>query len=286
MANLNFKENTLFIQDNLKVLEGINSNTVDLIYMDPPFNSNRNYESPVGEIGKIAKFKDVWSWDDADETWLSELSIYKPELAELLITLGKINGRGSESYLLMMAMRLIECHRILKNTGSLYLHVDPTMSHSLKIVLDGVFGKKNFRNEIIWAYGGSSNTTKDFPKKHDVILRYSKSNTFTFNVQYGKHTETTLKRYNKVDENGRKYMITKLKGKDKKFYLSKGSKPNTIWSDLPILKGNMKESFGYPTQKPIKLLKRIVKASSNEGDIIMDPFCGGGGYALSRPFIG
>jgi site-specific DNA-methyltransferase (adenine-specific) len=165
-------------------------------------------------------------------------------------------------------------HRVLKDTGSLYLHCDPTASHYLKILLDEIFGKNNFRNEIIWNYTGNSVPKKCLPRKHDIIFWYSKSNACQFYpdkilVPYSNLTE---KRYNHVDEEGKRYKISALRGgKQEIVYMKDGKYPDDVWN-IPVIRG--KEATGYPTQKPLAILKRIILASSNEGDIVFDPFCG------------
>ena len=181
-----------------------------------------------------------------------------------------------------MAIRLIEMHRILKDTGSIYLHCDPTMSHYLKILMDLIFGEKSFRNEIVWHYSKGHYPKKDFRKKHDIIFRYGLSSKIIYNIQTYKHLDNQLYRFNFVDEKGGKYRINHTKdkkGEYKKFYLNDGVKIDDNWSflrekEFDQLPHNSKEKTGYPTQKPIALLERIIKASSNKGDVVLDPFCG------------
>ena len=141
---------TIFIQDNLPVLRTLPKNSVDLIYLDPPFNSNKNYGSPIGSKEAGFHFKDMWYLSDTDEAWWGELSDKHPDLYEIIHAVGCVNGDKDKAYLIYMAMRLLEMHRVLRDTGSIYFHCDQTMSHSLKLIMDSVFGKKNFLNEIIW----------------------------------------------------------------------------------------------------------------------------------------
>ena len=144
------KANTLFTADNLYILNGMNSESVDLIYLDPPFNSKRMYEAPVGSKAAGSAFKDMWTWSDVDEAYLENLFTKYPFMAHFIQTVEEMHGEAMMSYLTYMAQRIIEMHRVLKSTGSFYLHCDPTASHYLKIILDRIFGKDNFRNEIVW----------------------------------------------------------------------------------------------------------------------------------------
>ncbi|MDR0540295.1 MAG: hypothetical protein LBG74_07325, partial [Spirochaetaceae bacterium] len=180
------------------------------------------------------------------------------------------------AYLIYMTARLLEMHRILKPSGSLYLHCDPTASHYLKIVMDNIFGREYFRNEIIWHYTGNSVPKSCYPRKHDVIFFYSKQKEFCFYPQNAlvPYSELTEKRYNHTDTDGRRYKVSALRnGKQEIVYMKEGKYPDDVW-DIPVLRG--KERLGYPTQKPLALLERIIKASSKEGDVVFDPFCGCG----------
>jgi len=266
--------NTLYTNDNLFILTGLNSNLVDLIYLDPPFNSKRTYSAPIGSKAAGTSFKDMWSWQDVNEEYLYTLATRYPSLTKFITAIGGIHSKAMMSYLTYMAQRIIEMHRILKDTGSLYLHCDPTASHYLKIVLDEIFGKNNFRNEIIWSYTGNPVPKKCFPKKHDVLFWYSKTDKFTFQPErvLVPYSKLTHKRYNHTDENGRRYKVSALRdGKQEIVYMKDGKYPDAVWT-IPVIRG--KERVDYPTQKPLALLNRIILASSNEGDIVMDPFCG------------
>ena len=266
--------NTLYTNDNLYVLSGLNSESVDLIYLDPPFNSKRMYSAPVGSKAAGASFKDMWTWQDVDEYYLDTLADQFPVLTRYIADIGVIHSKPMMAYLTYMAQRIIEMHRILKETGSLYLHCDPTASHYLKILLDFVFGKNNFRNEIVWHYTGNSVPKYCLPRKHDTIYWYCKGKQPLFfpNNILLPYSELTEKRYNHIDKEGRRYKISALRnGKQEIVYMKKGKYPDDVW-DIPVIRGE--ERTGYPTQKPLALLHRIIKASSNEGDMVLDPFCG------------
>jgi site-specific DNA-methyltransferase (adenine-specific) len=297
MTNKNFR-NTLYTHDNLYVLSGMNSGTVDLIYLDPPFNSKRTYSAPVGSKAAGASFKDMWTWKDVDEYHLDTLAIQFPVLAKYIATVGKIHSKPMMSYLTYMSQRIVEMHRILKETGSLYLHCDPTASHYLKSLLDSIFGKNNFRNEIIWCYKSRPQSKRYFGKKHDTILFYSKGGEYTFHWEAIARplSDETIKKYKWTDLSGRKYRlqgrgisgspIRSAKDVDPQW---EKTNPEWVvrdyldekigvsledWWQIDIINQSSKERTGYPTQKPLALLKRIILASSNEGDIVMDPFCG------------
>ena len=162
-------ENTLYTGDNLYILNGMNSESVDLIYLDPPFNSKRVYAAPIGSKAAGTKFKDIWTWNDVDKECLNSLEDY-PELVEYIWSIGRIHSKAMMSYIVFMMQRIIQLHRVLKPTGSLYLHCDPTASHYLKIVLDEVFGKDGFKNEIIWSYRTGGASKQHWSRKHDTIL--------------------------------------------------------------------------------------------------------------------
>ncbi len=275
---LNFRAKTIWTGDNLHIMRGMNSATIDLIYLDPPFNSKANYAAPIGSAAAGAAFKDTWTLDDLDLEWIREIQSYEPALRRVV---NAAMTDSDKSYLVYMAIRLLEMRRLLKPTGSIYLHCDPTMSHYLKLVMDAVFGRKNFRNEIIWHYAKGHGPIKAFRRKHDVILRYTDKKC-TFNIQRYAHLDNQHYRFNKIDGSGRKYRINHVRdseGEYKRFYLDDGVPVDSVWSFLrenkfDQLPHNAKERTGYPTQKPLILLNRIIKASSNEGDLVFDPFCG------------
>ncbi len=253
--------------------EDIPSESVDLIYLDPPFNSKRLYNAFIGGAQWVA-FDDTWRWYEAVGDFHEVVS--QPKYAPVLEGLRMMLGEGPQlAYLSYMANRLLECHRVLKDTGSIYLHCDPAMSHYLKAIMDGVFGNSNFRNEIVWIYKrmGSSSKQQHFSKCHDVILSYSKSRRFTFNVNAVRlpYSEASLDR-----QGYRKTSLGRTHPTSGVCELNDDGRFPEDWWNIPIIRPNAKERVGYPTQKPIALLERIIKASSNEGDLVLDPFCGCG----------
>ena len=262
--------NTLYTNDNLLILHGMNTNSVDLIYLDPPFNSKRIYSAPIASKSAGITFKDMWTWEDVNESYLDKLVEQYASLVQYIESIQIIHSKAMMAYITYMTQRIIELYRILKDTGSIYLHVDPTASHYLKIVLDQIFGKHNFRNEIVWCYRGASYPKKDFGKRHDIIYRYSKSNTYIFNLDSVRepYAETTKQRFQHYIGNKRKtgnFGIQTLN--------PLGKQPDDWWPIQPLAPSS-KERTGYPTQKPLALLHKIIKASSNEDDIVLDPFCG------------
>jgi DNA modification methylase len=255
-------KNVLYCGDNLEILATMEKESVDLIYIDPPFFSNRHYEIIWGDEAEIRSFEDRWE--------------------------GGINV-----YIEWMKGRVMELHRVLKTTGSMYLHCDWHAGHYLKMMCDEVFGPNNFRNEIIWHYKRWTAGMKDFQRMHDTIFRYCKTNNFTFNLQYEDYQETTMK-YHKweIDEHGNKFYVKHGKKIEPyRVYMNKkGVKLNDVWK-LPQIGPIGTERLGYPTQKPEALLERIIKASSNEGDLVLDAFCGCGtalvvAQKLGRRWIG
>ena len=264
---------TLYTNDNLYVLSGLNSGIVDLIYLDPPFNSKRMYAAPVGSKAAGASFKDMWTWKDVDEHNLDTLAASHPALTRYIASSGALHGKPMMAYLTYMAQRIVEMRRVLKDTGSLYLHCDPTASHFLKILLDGIFGKNNFRNEIVWCYKKWSVAQRAFSRNHDTLLLYTKSSEYTFNLLLQDRAKSTLKRFGVQKivsgfQKSGKRKPSEMAGEE-----SEGVKMADWW-EIPIIAPSSRERTGYPTQKPLALLKRIVLASSNEGDLVMDPFCG------------
>jgi len=333
-------KNTLFYGDNLPVIrEYLADETIDLIYLDPPFNSSRSYnvlykdESGAEAEAQIVAFEDTWHWSQSTETQYRELAAAGDKLAQLLETLVTVIGRNQMmAYLVMMAARLIELHRILKPTGSLYLHCDPTASRYLGIILDMIFGAGNFRNEIVWKRrtGSSSavHQSNKFGVCTDSIFFYAKSADTILHAQYNMNAEGYQEYIDKffkhMDENGRRYQIDNLANpalRTNLIYEYKGYKPprngwaisrekmeqwdsegrlhfpenpngrirrkrfldelkgkpvQNLWDDIEPVGAQATERLGYPTQKPIALLERIIQASSKPGDVILDPFCGCG----------
>lgn len=271
---------TLIRGDNLEEMRKFPDACVDLIATDPPFNSKRDYFVPYrDERGQepdslVKAFTDTWTWGDAAEKTCKDLIVEEGgQIGATIQGLQQfLNETPMMAYLVMMAARIVEMDRILKDTGSLYLHCDPSASHYLKIILDAVFGSKNFRNEIVWCYRGGGVPKSDFSRKHDIIFRYSKTNDVTFNVDdirlpYSQESQERLKYKARAFRGDRVY--------DNYDMNEKGKHPEDWWIMQPIMPSS-KERTGYPTQKPLELYERIVKASSNAGDLVLDPFCGCG----------
>ena len=316
----NWRNRTIWTGDNLSVMRGMNSASVDLIYLDPPFNSNRNYSAPIGSEAAGAAFKDTWTLDDVDLAEHGEIADRNPALYKVIDAAGDAHGKGMKSYLIMMGTRLLEMRRLLKNTGSIYLHCDDTAGHYLKLVMDSIFGSGMFQNEIVWRrYGSHNDATRKYGRVHDIIYFYSITNKFTWNRVFQPYDEEYLKRsYRYSDSRGRyrtsplhartlsgggyeyewrgitdvwKFPEHRLEQLDKdglihwpkrgtvpgrKVYLdeAKGIPARDLFLDIKPLSTGAKERLGYPTQKPLALLKRIIAASSNPDDIVLDPFCG------------
>ncbi len=345
-----FPKNTLFYGDNLPILrEYLADESVDLIYLDPPFNSNRNFnvlfkdESGEEAPAQIRVFEDTWHWNVvAEQTYQDLVTTGQPQVSMLISALRQFIGTNQMmAYLVMMAARLVELHRVLKPTGSLYLHCDPTASHYLKIVLDTIFGPRNFMNEIVWKRTSSHNDARrNFSSLDDILFFYTKTEAYTFNPQFTPYSEDYIQHnFRFVDENGRKYASGNLRSPNPRPNLTydyKGYKPHANgwsvslekmqdldrqgrlifskdpngrirvkkyldempgivlgnnWGDIPPISSQAAERLGYPTQKPVALLERILSASSNPGDVVLDPFCGCGttiaaAQKLGRRWIG
>jgi len=277
-------QNTLWTRDNLEVLHGLNSESVDLIYLDPPFNSKRLYSAPIGSKAAGTAFKDTWTWSDVDEAYLEKLVTGFPKAVSLIVTAQQYE-KNMAAYLTYMAQRVIEMHRVLRSTGSLYLHCDPTASHWLKLLLDSIFGKQGFKNEVIWAYESGGRATNFYSRKHDTIFFYTKTEKYTFHGEAigipknecelcGSKLEKWNNLKKNIDETGRIFRTIKSNGKIYKYYDDEPAIPTDVWNGINHLQQKDPERTGYPTQKPLKLLHRIIKASSNIDDIVLDPFCG------------
>ena len=214
----NFADKTIWTGDNLDVMRGMNSECVDLIYLDPPFNSNRNYAAPVGSKAAGAAFKDTWTLSDLNVAWMGLIADEQPAMYQVLQAARLTHGKGMQSYLCMMGVRLLEMRRVLKDTGSIYLHCDPTASHYLKLLMDAVFGAGNFRNELVWERTLPKGLmTRKFPTSHDLLLSYQKSDSATWNsdaifLHYyeGRLDEKTKAQYANRDPDGRRYQLTSL----------------------------------------------------------------------------
>jgi site-specific DNA-methyltransferase (adenine-specific) len=347
--------NKLYYGDNLDVLRAsVASESVDLVYLDPPFNSNASYnvlfKAPSGaqSQAQIEAFDDTWHWNESAERAFDRvMSSGHSDAAIMLKAMRSALGENDMmAYLAMMAVRLIELHRVLKPTGSLYLHCDPTASHYLKILCDSIFDVRNFQNEITWKRTFTHGDSRTWSRAADKLLFYTKTDAFLWNIPYERHSEGYLQsHYSQVDKNGRRYQLTSIlspsprpnmmyewKGfpsppmgwrfsketmaeLDSKELISyprrkdgsldfekrprfkrfldeqKGTVVTTIWTDIPPINSQAQERLGYPTQKPLALLERIIAASSNEGDVVLDPFCGCGttvhaAQKLKRQWIG
>ena len=269
--NPNFKNRTLFHGDNLDFMRAINSDCIDLIATDPPFNKSRDFHATPDSLAKGASFQDRWSWEkDVHQEWIDMLTDDHPALMEAIKSAIHAHSEGMGAYMCFMSIRLLAMHRILKPSGSIYLHCDPTASHYLKAVMDAIFGQKNFRNEIIWCYRGAGYPKNDFGRRHDIIFRYSSTENYTFNknevrMPYAKATIARFKHKIGNVRDNKDYGQQKLH--------ERGRCPDDWWEIQPIAPSS-KERMGYPTQKPLKLLERIIKASSKEGDLVLDPFAG------------
>ena len=330
------KNNFLFCGDNLEILrKEIPSDSVDLIYLDPPFKSDKNYNllfrQKDGALSgsQILAFEDTWEWNKEAERNFIDISKAGGQLGQLIELFHVLLGKSDMmAYIAMMAPRLVELHKVLKPTGSIYLHCDPTASHYLKTLMDAIFGPQNFQNEVAWKRSHAHNSANRFGCNHDILLFYSKSETHTWNkVFHDYDPEYLAKHYRHIDKDGRRYkhenptgagisngvtgepwrgINPTVKGRhwaknpdelDRldaaglihwpskkgawpyiKVYLKEnhGTPAQDIWSDIDPLNMMAKERLGYPTQKPLQLLERIINASSNDGDIILDPFCGCG----------
>jgi site-specific DNA-methyltransferase (adenine-specific) len=341
------KTNVLYFGDNLDIMrnrEYFPDECVDLIYLDPPFNSKKDYNILFKENGgieseaQIQAFTDSWHWTQSAQDTYHDLVINAPlNVGRLIGALHEsLGGNDVMAYLVMMTARLLELHRVLNPTGSLYLHCDPTASHYLKIVLDQVFGPANFRDEITWKRTSAHSDSRVFGNAHDTLLFYSKTNEFKHNKQYQPYTEEYIdSHYRYKDKHGRVFRtdnltaiglsgggytyewngvtkiwrcpIEKMKELDEQGrihytrsgtpeyirYLDEmpGMPAQDVWDDIPPINSQAQERLGYDTQKPLALLERIIQASSNEGDIVLDPFCGCGtavvaAQKLNRKWIG
>ncbi len=273
MAEVNFQNRTLYHGDNLDVLRGMNSGTVHLIATDPPFNKGRDFHATPDSLAAGARFQDRWSWeDDVEGEWVDQITDDWPKVMNVINGSRQSYGDDMGAFLCFMGVRLLEMHRVLRDDGSIYLHCDPTASHYLKELMDAIFGRKNFVNEIVWHYRRWTGKAKRFQRLHDLILFYAKSESYTFNPIYTKYTKGSkerkeqgvLHRFKKGEE---PYLVSDSEVNDK------GVRENDVWQ-IPFVAPSAKERLGYPTQKPLALYERIVRASSNPGDIVLDPFCG------------
>ena len=303
------KQNVLYYGDNLDILRNyIKEETVDLIYLDPPFKSNRDYNVLFAEqngsrsAAQIKAFEDTWEWNTIAAAACQEIVEAGGRVSQVMQAFRTFLGESDMmAYLAMMAPRLVELRRVLKPTGSIYLHCDSAASHYLKMLMDSVFAHKNFRNEIAWHYTGWNKQMKShFERRHDILLFYAKSDSQIFNsygIPWPNPEEYVKIRKQKLryDKHGKAYVLSDAGGgkRIKRFLedaMSSGRPVDDVWN-IDKLTSSSKERLGYPTQKPEALLERIIKASSNEGDAVLDPFCGCGttiavAQKLKRSWIG
>ena len=270
----NWANKTIWTGDNLYIMRGMNSASVDLIYLDPPFNSNANYAAPIGSKAAGAAFKDTWTLTDIDVEWINLIEQKHSQLYRVLLA---AMTKSDKSYLVYMAARLLEMKRLLKPTGSIYLHCDPTMSHYLKMVMDAIFGRSQFRNEIIWRIGwvsGFKTQKKGWIRNHDTILYYARQDIPYFEKEYIPYPEGYTRR-------------------DGSLPTGKGIPIEDTWNcnradilDSIMIKSFSKEKLGFPTQKPLDLMKRIIKASCPVAGTVFDPFCGCATTCVAADYLG
>ena len=276
MPTLNVQNRTLFHGDNLPFLRGINSNTIHLIATDPPFNKGRDFHATPDSLAAGAKFVDRWSWDkDVHQDWIDAIQDDWPAVWEVIDAARAAAGEDMAAFLCWLGVRLLEMHRVLRDDGSLYLHCDPTASHYLKALLDGIFGRANFRNEIQWYYYNKMHDRRKklFASATDVLLFYVKDHTadFTFS-QLQEKRDKPVRQLVRKKVDGR--MVNARDDDGKLLYQTKTHRTvDNVWR-IPMLQPASKERLGYPTQKPLALYERIIRASSSEGDFVLDPFCG------------
>ena len=298
--NVGVKPNgTLYFGDCHKIIKGKNyisvkhipEGSIHLIYLDPPYSSDEKYNKLYkGCKTQSVVFDDTWRWNNKSNDEYNELISLNSDISNTIRGLKLILDKSELfAYLVYMAFRLVDLYKLLRPDGVIYLHCDPKAGHYLKIIMDAIFGRKNFRNEIIWHYRGRGMRKSSFQHKHDTIFCYGKMIDVEFNAGdvIVPYDEKHVSRYNKIDKNGR-YALIKKGSKYSKVYKKNGIIPDDVW-DIPFIHGD--KHFGYPTQKPESLLERIILASSKRGDVVLDPFCGGGttlivSEKLGRKWIG
>ena len=266
MAELNVRNRTIFHGDNLEFLRGINSETIHLIATDPPFKKGRDFHATPGSLSDGASFKDRWSWEqDVQGDWVDKIKDDWPAAYAVIESTRLSYGEDMSAFLCWLGVRVMEMRRVLRQDGSLYLHIDHTAHAYVKALLDAIFGYKNFRNEIVWHYYNIANVArKHFGRKHDSILWYSKSVKSSFNWDDMREDYSPNSNWVRSSESY---------GDDRYKPDKRGKLMHDVWR-LPTINNMAKERTGYPTQKPLALYERIIKASSNEGDFVLDPFCG------------
>ncbi len=249
----------------------MNSESVDLIATDPPFNKGRDFHATPDSLAAGAKFQDRWTWeDDVQQEWVDQIKDDHPPLMEAIESAQRAHSDGMGAFMCFMAVRLLEMRRVLKPTGSIYLHCDQTAAHYLKACMDAIFGWRRFRNEIIWCYRKWSVEAGQFVRNHDTVLFYGKEPSSTFNIEYVEPSTGTMKRWK-----GKRQQAVFVDGvRQAKSSEEKARSPCPDWWEMSILNPNARERTGYPTQKPLPLYERMIRASSNEGDMVLDPFAG------------
>ena len=265
MSADHFRNRALCHGDNLHFLRRIADETVQLIVTDPPFNKHRDF----GDA-----FSDRWSWArDGHAEWIDHIGKRCPPLLSVITTARQTAGDGMSAYLCWLGIRLLELHRLLRAEGSLYLHIDHSAHAYVKLALDAIFGAANFRNDIVWLYKTGGVSKRWFGRKHDNILFYSKTDRYTFHPQREKSYLSHKYGFSNIA----------LERDDGGYFRHVAMRD--VW-DIPALRGNQPEATGFPTQKPLALVERIIKASSNQGDIVLDPFCGSGTTAIAAEKLG
>ena len=265
MAQINFQNRTLYHRDNLEILRGINTETVHLIATDPPFNKNRDFHATPDSLAAGARFTDRWRWEtDIHQDWIDQIQDDWPAVWSIIESTRLARGDDMAAFLCWLGVRLLEMRRVLREDGSIYIHIDHTAHAYVKALMDAVFGHQNFLNEIVWLYkSGGASPKKYFSRKHDSILLYKRGASYTFNPQKEKSYNRELKPY--------RFAGVKEYKDDIGWYTLVGMKD--YWQ-IDMVGRTSSERTGYPTQKPLALYQRMIQASSNPGDIVLDPFCG------------
>ena len=269
-ASSDIKLRNIYQGDNLPFLRGLADDSIHLIATDPPFNKRRNFRGRENGAG----FRDSWTWArDAEVERINRLRAEQGALWAVIEATRLIHGEGMSAYLGWLSIRLLELHRILRRDGSLYLQIEGKAQAPVKLALDAIFGVDNCRNEIIWHYKTGGISKRWFSRKHDTILFYSKSDRYTFHQQREKSYLAHRYGFSNIDiDEDANGCFRTVAMRD-------------VW-DIPALRGNQPEATGYPTQKPLALYERIIRASSNPGDIVLDPFCGSGTTAVAADRLG
>lgn len=271
MVEQNFPDNIIYELDNLDVLRGMDSETVDLIATDPPFNTKRNRAGMAGSYvdnwkwGDTGVLPDQWAWNEVHPVWLEQIKDDNPALHAVIEASRVCHGDDIAAFLCFLSVRLLEMHRILKSTGSIYLHCDHTANGYIRMAMDAIFGRRNFKNEVIWCYAGGGVPADPFARKHDTLFYYAKSKHGVFNRQYVPYSPASRKLV------GSKGGVS-IDGKPRD--IVRGAAMPDWWADINSLQTWSPERTGSPDQKPLALYERVILASSNKGDLVLDPFAG------------